>query len=92
MVANNEYIVEKNNKTSYCAYYNDDDNKKISWQAFLALPSKIKNAVAYVKINDRLSTEEYTRHDLIINSIAVASYLEYKKDNYNSIQVYQNGY
>jgi hypothetical protein len=92
LFANTEYIFEKNNNTSYAAYYNDEENKRISLKAFLAVPKGIKNALAYVKLNDGLSNEDYIRHDLIVAGKIVASYLEYKKDNYNSIQVYQNGY
>ncbi len=80
MLASTEYIIEKNNKTSYAAYYKEEDNMHISFKAFLAIPSAIKNAKAHVKINYGASTVDFVRHDLLINDNMVASYTKYKKE------------
>ena len=92
MKASTEYIVEKNSKTSYCAFYNNQIKKDLSLQAFLAMPSVNKSTVPLKVEKAKLVNNaiEKTRYNLYLSDKIAASYFINKNDN--SIQVYEPGY
>lgn len=92
MKASTEYIVERNSKTSYCAFYNNKIEKDLSLQAFLAMPSVNKSTVPLKVEKAKLVNNaiEKTRYNLYLSDKIAASYFINKNDN--SIQVYEPGY
>jgi len=92
MKASTEYIVEKNSKTSYCAFYNNQIEKDLSLQAFLAMPAVNKSTVPLRVEKAKLVNNaiEKTRYNLYLSDKIAASYFINKNDN--SIQVYEPGY
>ena len=92
MKASTEYIVERNSKNSYCAFYNNKIDKDLSLQAFLAMPSINKSVVPLKVEKAKLVNNaiEKTRYNLYLSDKIAASYFINKNDN--SIQVYEPGY
>jgi len=92
MKASVEYIIEKNSKNSYGAYYNNEIEKELSLQAFLAMPSFNKSTVPLRVEKAKLVNNaiEKTRYNLYLSDKLAASYFINKNDN--SIQVYEPGY
>ncbi len=90
MIASVEYIVEKNNKNSYCAFYNNDREKKISSNAFLTLPYYNTSAIKYrVEIGKSTNLNEII-YNLYADEKFVAIYASTKNDA--SIQIFQMGF
>ena len=92
MKASTEYIVERNSKTSYCAFYNNKIEKDLSLQAFLAMPSVNKSTEGLRVEQEKLinNTIVKARFNLYLSDKIAASYFINKNDN--SIQVFESGY
>jgi len=92
MKAITEYIVERNSKNSYCAFHNNQIEKDLSLQAFLAMPSVNKSTEGLWVEQERLvnNTIVKTRYNLYISDKIAASYFINKNDN--SIQVFEPRY
>lgn len=92
MKASSEYVIEKNSKNSYCAFYDNEKEKALSLKAFLAMPSVNKSTIPLRVESGKLTSTsiEKTRYNLYISDKLAASYFINKNDN--SIQVYEPGY
>ncbi len=92
MSASSEYIIEKNGKNAYCAYYKNVKEKRMSSDAFLLINFLNKSEINFRIEVSKIKEPNKIRFNMYVDDVVVASYITYLDTKISSIQVYQLGY